>query len=151
MYQFIQKILVFTMFFLTFSLHAVEPINSGRFSNTAIHGYDVVNYFTNEKAIKGKKEFEYEWKDAVWRFSTVENLEKFKSEPEKYEPQYGGYCAWAASLNKVAPIDPHQFTLYEEKLYFNFNRKTRKNWLKDKDTYIAKADENWPKLLTGEK
>src|SRR5258706_5722849 len=60
----------------------------------AIRGYDAVAYFKEGKAVKGKKELGVTWGDANWNFSTQENLETFKSNPAKYAPQYGGYCAY---------------------------------------------------------
>jgi YHS domain-containing protein len=69
---------------------AESTINKNR-RGLAIKGYDPVAYFTLSKPVKGKKEFEYNWQDAQWRFSSAEHLNLFKSDPEKYAPQYGGY------------------------------------------------------------
>ncbi len=69
---------------------AKKPINTN-WSGVAIKGYDTVAYFTEGKAVKGKKQFEYRWKDARWRFANDRHLEMFKADPEKYAPRYGGY------------------------------------------------------------
>lgn len=138
--------------FLTMTLiapfsFAVDAINTGFWGKTAIKGYDTVAYFTENKAVKGDSDFTYEWKDANWKFSSRENLELFKADPEKYAPQYGGYCAYAVSQNDTAGIDPKQFTVLNGKLYLNYNKSINNKWLKDRDNYIDKADEYWPSLL----
>lgn len=69
---------------------AKNPINTN-WSGVAIKGYDTVAYFTDGKAVKGKKQFEYRWKDARWHFANDRHLEMFKADPEKYAPRYGGY------------------------------------------------------------
>lgn len=57
----------------------------------AIKGYDPVAYFTERRAVKGKKEFEYKWQDAKWRFASAANREKFAANPAAYAPKYGGF------------------------------------------------------------
>ena len=69
---------------------AKSSINKN-WKGVAIKGYDTVAYFTLSKPVEGKKEFEYKWKDAIWRFANEDHLKLFKSDPEKYAPQYGGY------------------------------------------------------------
>jgi len=140
----------FFLFIVTFSsqvLAGKDPIFTPIFSNLAIRGYDAVAYFTLGEPTKGNKEFEYEWKGAAWRFSNAQHLEQFKAEPEKYAPQYGGYCAWALAENKLAPIDPKQWTIVEDKLYLNYNLKIQNKWLKDRDNLITEGDKNWPAVL----
>ena len=87
----------------------------------AIRGYDTVAYFTKNKPVKGNPEFQYEWKHGTWFFSSQENLELFKASPEKYAPQYGGYCAYAIAIDQLVPIDPTQFTILDNKLYLNYS------------------------------
>ena len=83
---------------------AEDPIYTGIFNDRAVGGYDTVEYFKSGKPTKGKKAHRFELMGAEWRFSTKENLEAFKAEPQKYMPQYGGYCAWrwrVATLHQV--------------------------------------------------
>jgi len=127
---------------------ALEPINKTFFGGVAIEGYDPVSYFTVGKPTKGMKEYSYDWMNATWRFASKENLELFKAEPEKYAPQYGGYCAWAVSQGKTAGIDPQAWKIVNGKLYLNYNRSVQEQWEQDIPGNIRKADENWPKLLT---
>lgn len=127
---------------------ALDPVFSSRFSSVAIRGYDPVAYFTQGAAFKGKKEYQYEWKGAKWRFSTEENMNKFILSPESYEPQFGGYCSYAVGLGQTAPSDPTQFTVSGGKLYLNFSSKTKVLWEDDRDKFIEQGHENWPKLLS---
>lgn len=126
---------------------ALDKINASFFGNLAIEGYDPVAYFTQNKAVKGSKQYKFEWMDANWHFSSAENMALFKAAPEKYAPQYGGYCAYAVSQNTTAGIKPELFTLHDGKLYLNYNRSINKKWRADRDQYIIDADRYWPLLL----
>ena len=123
-----------------------DPVFTTR-SNLAIRGYDPVAYFTDEKAVKGSRDFTHGWQEADWRFANAENRDLFAADPEKYAPQYGGYCAWAVSRNYTAPTDPDAFTLVDGKLYLNYNAKVMEQWLEDRDANIESADKNWPAVL----
>jgi YHS domain-containing protein len=112
----------------------------------AIRGFDPVAYFMSAKPVKGKKEFEYRYWGAMWRFASAENKKLFADHPEKYAPQYGGYCAYGMSHGYAAPIDPQAWTVLDGKLYLNYDLDVRKEWNKDIPGFIAKADENWPKI-----
>lgn len=126
---------------------ALDPVYTGLFSNKAIKGYDTVAYFTQGAAVEGDDEFSTEYLGATWLFSSQENLDLFVEDPEKYAPQYGGYCAYAVSQNKTASIKPELFTIEDGKLYLNYNRKINDQWLENKKQYITDADKNWPGLL----
>ncbi len=126
---------------------AAEPVNTTWIGNLAIEGYDTVAYFAENRAVEGKKEYQLEWMDANWRFSSQENLELFQVDPEKYAPQYGGYCAWAVSNNALADIDPDQFTIVDGKLYLNYNAAVQEKWLPEKEARIELANEYWPELI----
>lgn len=129
------------------SAYAISPINKSRFTGVAIKGYDPVAYFTEARPLKGDKAFEYEWGGATWRFASEANRAKFAEEPEKFAPQYGGYCAYAVSEGSTAGIDPEAWTIYEGKLYLNYNRKIQATWSEDIPGRIKKADTHWPHLL----
>ncbi|PCH64464.1 MAG: YHS domain protein [Gammaproteobacteria bacterium] len=126
---------------------AKDPIYTGLFNSVAVSGYDTVAYFDEGTPVEGSKKFEYEWMDATWRFHTAANLELFKKEPEKYAPQYGGYCAYAVSQNTTASTDPTKFHIKDGKLYLNYNGKVQKKWLAERDMFIVDADKNWPNVL----
>ena len=117
----------------------------------AIKGYDPVAYFTQNKAVKGKKELAVSHQGILYYFSSAENKEAFKANPLKYEPEYGGWCAYAMgnSAEKVS-IDPETFKIVNGKLYLFYNRyftNTLKDWNKNEATLKKNADVNWPKLF----
>ena len=112
----------------------------------AIDGYDTVAYFTDYKAVKGSSKHTHRWNGATWHFSSAKNLALFKAEPEKYAPQYGGYCAWAiAEKDTLFEIDPDRFDFYGGKLYLNYNKSTQKKWKADRPGMIKRGDENYKK------
>lgn len=122
----------------------VEPINASR--GVALRGYDPVAYFDAGKAVKGAMEHTHEWRGAKWRFATPENLAKFRENPERFAPQFGGYCAYAVSENYTADGDPLLWTVHNGKLYVNYNEKAQRLWLQNVDERIAAGERNWPGL-----
>ena len=115
----------------------------------AIHGYDPVAYFTEGKPVPGDKEFEHEWNGATWRFASAEHRDLFRKDPERYAPQYGGYCAWAVAHGSTAPGDPEVWKIVDDKLYVNVNRDIADQWEKNIPGFVARADAKWPGLLAG--
>ncbi|MCP3938353.1 MAG: YHS domain protein [Actinomycetia bacterium] len=126
---------------------ALDPVNTGRFSDVAIKGYDPVAYFTDSAAVEGEKSFTHTWNGAEWRFASAEHRDLFAADPEKYAPQYGGYCAYAVSKGSTANIDPEAWSIWEDKLYLNYSKKIGDKWSTDVPGHVARADENWPGLL----
>jgi YHS domain-containing protein len=124
-------------------------INSSFLRGIAIDGYDPVAYFTEGKPVEGSSDFEYEWMGATWRFASAADRDQFAADPEKYAPQYGGYCAYAVSQGTTADIDPDAWHIEDGKLYLNLNKKVQSIWLKDIPGYISKANANWPKIKAG--
>ena len=120
-------------------------------SGLAIRGTDPVAYFTQGQAIAGDSEYETEWNDAVWRFSSAKNQELFESNPEAYAPQYGGYCAKALSEGNVVSTDPEAWKIVEDKLYLNYSPEVQQQWTQDIEGNIELADNMWPDVLVGAK
>ena len=112
----------------------------------AIRGYDPVAYFNDNKAVRGTENFTARHKGSLFRFSSAANRDAFAANPDRFAPQYNGFCAYAAALGHKAPIDPAVFTIVNNKLYLNFNKPTEELWRKDIAGYIAKADKNWPEV-----
>jgi hypothetical protein len=112
----------------------------------AINGYDAVAYFNAAKSVEGKKTFLYQWHDANWLFSTKQNLDSFSRHPEKYAPQFGGYCAYGVSEGHKAPTEPGAWTIVDGKLYLNYNKDVQQLWKKDIPGRIKKAEDNWSKV-----
>jgi YHS domain-containing protein len=114
----------------------------------AIRGSDPVAYFTLGEPQQGSADFEYVWNNVTWRFANAENRDKFAANPERYAPQYGGFCAWAVSQGYTASIDPQAWRIVDGKLYLNYNQRIQRRWERDIPGNIAKADANWPDVLT---
>ena len=112
----------------------------------AANGYDVVAYFEASMPVKGSDEFSTNWNGATWLFSSEQNLERFKGEPERYAPQYGGYCAFGTADGHKAPTQPDAWTIVDDTLYLNYNKDVKVQWLKDSPAYIQKANQNWPQV-----
>lgn len=113
----------------------------------AIGGYDPVAYFTQETATKGKNAHSLEYKEATWYFDSAENKAAFEQNPEKYAPQYGGYCAYAVSQGNLVSTDPEMWSIVDNKLYLNYSKEVKEIWEKDIPGYILKADAEWPEIL----
>ncbi len=141
------------MLFGTAALAAEPPINTlknslfGGRTDTAINGYDTVAYFTAGKPVKGQDALATEWMGAKWKFSTQAHLDLFKANPEKYAPQYGGYCAYGVVHDNLVKVEPDQFTVRDGKLYLNFDADIQAKWLKDPAGFIKVADAKFPALL----
>jgi len=117
----------------------------------AVDGYDVVSYFNNEKPKKGNKNIFYTFQKATYLFDNEENKQLFIEMPEKYLPQYGGWCAYAMGENgeKVA-INPKAYIISNDKLYLFYKTPlidTKKKWNKNPNSLQKKADENWEKVI----
>jgi YHS domain-containing protein len=124
---------------------AADAVNAN-WRGIAIKGYDPVAYFTDAKPVEGESDFEFTWMGATWRFASSAHRDLFAANPEKYAPQYGGYCAWAVSQGSTAGIDPDAWRIVDGKLYLNYSRKIQQQWEGDVPGNIQKADVNWPKL-----
>jgi YHS domain-containing protein len=111
-----------------------------------IDGYDPVAFFTDDKPVKGDAQFQFSYEDAIYYFSTQEHLQLFKENPEKYKPQFGGWCAYAVSLGRVAPIDVKTFSIVNGRLVIQHNQRAVNGWNKDVQGNLALADKYWPKV-----
>ncbi len=109
-----------------------------------LKGYDPVAYFINGAPTQETEQYSFVYKGVTYRFSSAENLERFKADPEKYLPQYGGYCAYAMSLDRIADIDPSRWAIVDGKLYLNNGFVAEKLWNLNKSGNIASGDRNWP-------
>ena len=115
----------------------------------AIRGYDTVAYFTQGKPVKGNSSLKTKWNGSIWQFSSQKNLDKFKANPAKYAPAYGGYCAWAMARGYTASTIPQAWDIKGGKLYLNYDLNIRKKWRSDIPGHIRKGDANWPKVRAG--
>jgi len=112
----------------------------------AAHGYDTVAYFTQRRAVLGSSAHMAKHQGAAYRFASAENKMKFEADPNKYAPQFGGFCAYGTSVGAKFDGDPRLFKVVDGKLYFNLNPDIQKLWFKDIPGNIRKAEANWTKI-----
>jgi hypothetical protein len=113
--------------------------------NGAIKGYDPVAYFTDNQPVKGSPDIAFTWNGAVWHFANTAHRDSFALAPERWAPQYGGWCAYGWAQGYPAKIEPEAWSIVGGKLYLNYNLGIRKDWDKKQAEYIRKADENYQK------
>lgn len=131
-------------------LVSAQSIDYNTKKGFAANGYDVVAYFDND-ALEGKTEFSTKFDGVNYKFASKANLDKFTANPEKYAPQYGGYCAYAVAVSgKKVSINPETFEIRDDKLYLFYNKgktNTLEFWKKESPEALqAKADVNWEKI-----
>jgi len=128
-------------------LHAGGEFNS-TYANIGIKGYDPVAYFAVGKSVPGSDRYTAEYGGVTWQFASAEYRDRFKANPAAYAPQYGGFCSWGVGeKGRLFDVDPQNgWTIYEGKLYMNFNADINKTFQKDPSGYVTKANANWPVL-----
>ncbi|MHA1564875.1 MAG: YHS domain-containing (seleno)protein [Alphaproteobacteria bacterium] len=126
-----------------------EPSSSLVFApgGVAIRGYDPVAYFTEGQPVQGNSRFTYEWNGATWRFTSAENLAQFTSDPRRFAPQYGGYCAWGVNFGYTASTDPNSWAIRDGRLYLNNSSWVHRIWKLTPGANISWADKRWPDLF----
>ena len=112
----------------------------------ALHGYDPVAYFVAAEPQKGQAQYSYEYKGSKFYFANEANKRAFMQAPEKYAPQFGGYCAYGASQGYKVSTQPDAFAIVKDKLYLNYNTKVQEIWKQDVPGNIGRAEKNWPEV-----
>jgi YHS domain-containing protein len=125
-------------------VRAQSASDANTIDGIALHGFDPVAYFTQNKAVKGWWETTAVYHGVTYEFASKENQAAFQANPEKYVPQYGGFCAYAASVGVKADIDPHEFSINNGKLYVNNSEHALELFQQDVKGNTEKADHNWP-------
>lgn len=110
----------------------------------AVHGYDVVAYFTQGKPVAGNDQFTAQYEGATYRFASAEHRDTFTADPAQYAPQYGGYCAFGTAMGRKFDGDPNAWAIVDGKLYLNLNKNIQARWKKDVPGFIRGAENNWP-------
>ena len=111
-----------------------------------IRGYDPVAYFTEGRPVPGRADISMEYDGAKYLFSSTANRDAFNADPEKYVPQYGGYCAFGVAMRKKFDIDPSSWRIVDSKLYLNLNPSILEQWSADTKGYIKKSEKYWPQI-----
>ena len=131
---------------LTSMSYAADIDMSVDSNDLAIQGYDPVAYFTKGAPTKGEEKFTATFKNAIYQFASAANRDKFKKTPEKYAPQYGGYCAMGVVLDKKLAVEPTAWKIVNDKLYLNSNDMVFKKWSTDIEGHITKSERNWASI-----
>lgn len=134
--------LAVTLSFSAFTF-AADVDHNADVNDLAIQGYDSVSYFTGGAPVKGTGDYSATFKNAIYHFASAENRDLFKQDPEKYAPQYGGFCAFGVSMNRKFDTDPLAYKIVDNKLYLNLNTDVQKKWLTDVSGYLATSEQNW--------
>jgi hypothetical protein len=122
--------------------HRVNDNGTG----AAIGGYDVVAYFTDHRAVLGSADHTVIHEGTAYRFASDAHAALFRANPGRYLPQYGGFCAYAASQGRLVRVDPDAFRVVEGRLYLNYSHDIQAQWESDRARYIREADARWPEL-----
>ena len=117
-----------------------------RLNHVILKGYDPVAYFNQGKAVMGNPSITNKYNGATYLFASREDKAEFDKSPGKFEPQYGGYCAYSMSKGERHDIDPKAFHIYKGKLYVCETPEQMKKFSANIDAYISKADQNWLKI-----
>ena len=133
--------------------YAVDPVSTGYWGDTAMDGHDVVAYHSPDvidahREVKGRKQYVVEWNNANWLFASKSSAHKFKSDPEKYAPQYNGFCSNALALDEgLIATDGTVWEFFGGQLHLFYAERGRQRWLNgDWKSYKDKADEAWEQL-----
>jgi YHS domain-containing protein len=125
---------------------AAEPPIFER-NGVALGGTDPVAYFTRSEPVRGSAEHALEWQGVTWWFYSADTRARFEASPERYAPQYGGWCAWAAAQGYAAPTVPDAWKIVDDRLYLNASTSVQRRWERDIPGFIDAADANWPNIF----
>ena len=120
-------------------------------SGIAIQGYDPVAFFTQNRPVKGLPEFESQYHGARYLFASADDKAAFDANPAKYEPQFGGFCAYGVSKGKTVPVKIEAFQIVNGRLLMQYDLDIQKQFNKDQQGNLQKADQNWPGIVAKEK
>lgn len=125
-----------------------ELVNVAGASGIALDGYDPVAFVTDKRPMHGDPAISATYKGAKYLFASKEHRARFEADPEKYAPQFGGYCAFGVAVGALFPVDINTWQIRDGgKLYLNLNPAILEQFNKDFEGYVAKAEKNWPGLV----
>lgn len=136
------KALVATFILLVSSL----SFAADTYSAPALRGYDAVSYHTLGRPAMGSGSFVSQYDGQIYLFISKEHQDMFEKDPEKYVPQYGGWCAFGVTAGKKFHGDPLVWEIVDGKLYLNLNNKIKSLWSQDIPGYIKNADIKWEEI-----
>ncbi len=121
--------------------NAVQPVFA--IDGVAVRGFDVVAYFTQQQPVPGKLEFATQWGGVSWQFSSQQNLEQFRDDPERYVPQFGGFCSLTMAHGSSIPINPEAWAIHDGRLYLFIFPAARETWQMNPKQLIQRAESRW--------
>jgi hypothetical protein len=137
-------------FLMLFFLLATATVNADTLQYAtdqgALNGYDTVSYFTDSRPELGNPDITAEWNGVEWRFASQEHRDAFVANPQKYAPEYGGFCALGMAHGGDVPTNPEAWTIWKGKLYLNMIKEVRTTWLYNPDKLIERADQKWQEM-----
>jgi hypothetical protein len=143
---FVRRVAAATRFVSAIATGLAAPrVNADR-PGLALKGYDAVAYFVDGRAVPGDPRFEYAVEGVRYRFASAANRDRFAREPQRFLPQYGGFCAWAVSRGYTADTDPLAWRIVDGRLFLNYSRSVQRQWEGDIPGNVTKGDANWPGL-----
>ncbi len=144
-----KKLLVLTLLFLGFPAfsQSMKSLKNLDKNGLAIQGYDPVAFFRQNKPVKGRPDFQSSYNGAAYLFASAEDKAAFDANPAKYEPQFGGFCAYGVSRGRLVPIKIEAFQIVNGRLLLQYDLDVRDDFNKDQAGNLAKADQNWPGLV----
>jgi YHS domain-containing protein len=143
----IQSIAALVLLSVSVSVFAGDPVNVSGVSKVALSGFDPVAFFTDAKPVNGSPFISTEHQGATYFFASEEHKKLFAADPDKYAPQFGGFCAFGVALDKFFPVDISTWRVRDGKLYLNLNPDILKKFNADFAGNLAKAKGNWPGLV----
>jgi YHS domain-containing protein len=147
MKKLILSVIVATLALPLFAQTATKTLVNVDSSGVAIQGYDPVAFFTDNKPVKGDQKFLLKHDGAIYFFASKEHKDLFKADPAKYTPEFGGYCAYGVSRNKLVEIDVDAFQIVDGKLLLQYSKGVRDDFNEDAKGNLAKANANWTGLV----
>jgi YHS domain-containing protein len=129
------------------SIVLAKELNNLDGTGVALQGYDPVAFFTDSRPVKGDRQFQSQYHDATYYFASAEHRAAFEKEPAKYEPQFGGFCAYGASRGKTVPIKIEAWQIVNGRLLMQYDLDVKTKFNGDPLGNLSKADKNWPGLV----
>jgi YHS domain-containing protein len=136
------------MILLTLSgVTLAKELNNLDADQVALQGYDPVGFFTENRPVKGNQQFQSQYHGATYYFASAEHKAAFERDPAKYEPQFGGFCAYGASRGKAVPIKIEAWQIVNGRLLMQYDLDVKAKFNNDPQGNLTKADKNWPGLV----
>lgn len=133
------------MAFASVAVAADKDMNADA-NDVAISGYDTVAYFNKNMPVQGSDKYTAVYKNTIYKFSSEQNRDAFRANPEKFAPQFGGYCAMGVAMEKKLNVDPTAWRVVDGKLYLNLNKDVQTKWASDIPGHLNTAQTNWPAI-----